>query len=279
MHIATLPCQEVYVTGEQSQALRSATLRLLVIPFALWSAWMLELFLLAGSLHIFLRFDPPGVFIYTLVACILTGLVAPLVCIRTAFVSGAINMFQIGFRSLRRTLLSVFLTCCGIYGAVIVSNPFGTDRLAFAHACGLLLPTAIASVMMCWVLIGTHLQAFVRSGGAIMSVSLGIAVTSIIYSITTFAYFAPVLEQDVFFPSLSIGIIAAFFFFAVRDVYATSLVVCAGSVFCAADRINPLYLQSAGVYVWISSGLTVCTLIGVHWYLSRNFVTIKIPEN
>jgi hypothetical protein len=254
-------------------------MRLLVIPFALWSAWMLELFLLSGSEHIFLRFDPSGVFVYTFVACILTGLVAPLVCIRTAFVSGAVNMFQIGFRSFRRTLLSVFLTCCGIYGAVIVFNPFGTDRLAFAYAFVLLLPTAIASVMMCWVLIGTHVQAFVRSGGAIMSVSLGIAVTSMIYSITTFAYFSPVLEQNVFFSSLSTGIIAAFFFFAVRDVYATSLVVCAGSVFCVADRINPLYLQSAGAYVWISTGISVCTLIGIHWYLSRNFMTITIPVN
>jgi hypothetical protein len=277
MHIATIPWQVAYMTGEQSQALRSATMRLLAIPFALYSAWMLELFLLAGSVHIFLRSDPPGIFVYTLIACIITGLVAPLVCIRTAFVSGAVNMFQIGFRSFRRTLLSGVLTCCGIYGAVIVFNPFGTDRLAFAYAFVLLLPTAIASVMMCWVLVGTHVQAFVRSGGAIISVSVGIAVTTLLYSITTFAYFSPVLEQGVFFFSVSIGIIAAIFFFAVRDVYATSLVVCAGSVFCVADRINPLYLQSAGVYVWISSGLAVCTLIGIHWYLARNFVTIKIP--
>jgi len=267
------------MTGEQSQAVRSASMRLLVIPFALYSAWMLELFLLAGSVHIFLRSDPPGIFVYTLIACIITGLVAPLVCIRTAFVSGAVNMFQIGFRSYRRTLLTGVLTCCGIYGAVIVFNPFGTDRLAFAYALVLLLPTAIASVMMCWVLVGTHVQAFVRSGGAIISVSVGIAVTGMLYSITTFAYFSPVLEQDVFFPSLFVGIVSAFFFFAVRDVYSTSLVTAAGSVFCVADLINPLYLQRAWAYVWISSGLAVCTLIGIHWYLSRNFVTIKIPVN
>jgi uncharacterized membrane protein YvbJ len=32
-------------------------------------------------------------------------------------------------------------------------------------------------------------------------------------------------------------------------------------------------------YVWISSGLAGCTLIIIHWYLSRNFVTIQIPVN
>ncbi len=42
-----------------------------------------------------------------------------------------------------------------------------------------------------------------------------------------------------------IGIIAAFFFFAVREVYATILVVAVCSVFTMADRINPSYVQNA----------------------------------
>jgi hypothetical protein len=46
-----------------------------------------------------------------------------------------------------------------------------------------------------------------------------------------------------------------------------------------ADRIDPLYLQNIGQVVWISSVLAVCTLIVIHWYLSRNFVTVKIPVN
>jgi hypothetical protein len=267
------------VTGQQSPALHSATLRLLVIPFAVYSAWVLELFLLAGSVHIFLRFDPSGIFLYTIIACIITGLVAPLFCIRTAFISGAVNMFQIGFRSLRRTLLTGILTGCSIYGAVILFNPFGTDRLAFTNAFVLLLPTAISSVMMCWVLLGTHVQAFIRSGGAIISLSVGISVTTLLYGIATFAYFPTALNQDVFFSSVCTGFIAAFFFFAVRDVYATSLVAGAGSVFSMADRINPFYLQNTVQYVWISAVLAVCTLIIIHRYLSRNFVTIKIPVN
>jgi hypothetical protein len=163
------------VTGLQTQNMRSATLRLLAIPLSIYSAWVLELFLLAGSVHLFSRFDPPGIFVYTLIACIITGLVLPLFCIRTAFVSGAVNMFQIGYRSLRRSLLTAVLTCGILYGAIVFFNPYGTDYLTFAYAFVLMLPTAIASVMMCWVLVGTHVQAFVRGGGALMSVSTGIA--------------------------------------------------------------------------------------------------------
>ena len=51
------------MTMQQSPALRSATLRLLVIPFAIYAAWLLETFLLEGSIHLFERFDPPGIFL------------------------------------------------------------------------------------------------------------------------------------------------------------------------------------------------------------------------
>jgi len=102
-----------------------------VIPFAIYAAWLLEIFLLEGSIHLFERFDPPGIFLYTIIACIITGIVAPLLYIRNTFISGAVNMFQIGFRSLRYTLLACVLICSIGYGAVIFFNPFGADRFAF----------------------------------------------------------------------------------------------------------------------------------------------------
>jgi hypothetical protein len=257
--------------------MRSATLRLLVIPFAIYTAWLLETFLLEGSMHTFERFNPPGIFLYTIIACIITGIVAPLLYIRNTFISGAVNMFHIGFRSLRYTLLACVLTCSIGYGLVLLFNPFGTDRFAFLNAFILILPSAIASVMMCWVLMGTHVQAFVRSGGAILSISVGIMVTTVLFGMTTFAYFPAFLQQDVLFSSVIIGIIAAFFFFAVREVYATILVVAVCSVFTMADRINPLYVQNVVPYVWMSAVLAVSALMGIHLYLSRNYMTLKIP--
>jgi hypothetical protein len=265
------------VTGQQSPELRSATLKLLVIPFAIYTAWLLETFLLEGSMHTFERFDPPGVFLYTIIVCIITGIVTPLLYIRNTFISGAVNMFHIGFRSLRYTFLTCFLTCSICYGAVILFNPFGNDRFAFLNAFILLLPSAIASVMMCWVLMGTHVQAFVRSGGAIVSISIGIMVTTVLFVVTTFAYFPAFPQQDMIFSSVIIGIIAAIFFFAVREVYATILVVAICSVFTMADRINPFYVQNAVPYVWMSAVLAVSVMMGIHLYLSRNYMTLKIP--
>jgi hypothetical protein len=148
----------------------------------------------------------------------------------------------------------------------------------FVNAFLLLLPCAIASVMICWVLIGTHIQAFVRSGGAIISLSLGIIVTAMLFGMTTFAYFPAVLQKDTFFVFIGVGIIAGLFFFAIRDVYATTIVVGECSVFTFADRINLVYLQNAVPAVWICAGLAVCSLIGIHLYLSRNFTTLRIID-
>jgi len=265
------------VTGLQSHAFHTATIRLLVIPVLVYTAWMLETFLLEGSTNLFTRFDPMGILLYTLIACIITGMVIPLLCIRKTFISGAVNMFQIGFRSLRRTLLASVLTCTIGYAAVIFFNPFGTDRFMFVNAFLVLLPGTIASVMICWVLTGTHIQAFVRGGGAIISLSVGVIVTAMLFGMTTFAYFPAAFQQDAFFSSVCIGIIAGLFFFAVRDVYATSIVVGGCSVFTLADHITPVYLLTAIPSVWISAALSVCTLTGIHLYLSRNFTTIRIP--
>jgi hypothetical protein len=266
------------LTGLQNPALRKATIRLLVIPFAVYTAWMLETFLLEGSTNLFVRFDPAGLFLYTIIACIVTGMILPLLCIRKAFISGAVNMFQIGFRSFRRTILAGVLTCIIGYGAVIIFSPFGTDRLMFANAFLLLLPGAIASVMICFVLIGTHIQAYVRSGGALLSLSLGTMVTAMLFGMTSFAYFPAVMVKDTVIVLIGVGIIAGLFFFAVRDVYATTIVVGGCSVFMYADRINPQYLDNAIPGVWICAGLAVCSLIGIHIYLSRNFTTLKIPD-
>jgi len=266
------------LTGLQNPALRKATIRLLLIPFAVYAAWMLETFLLEGSTNLFVRFDPSGLFLYTILACIITGMILPLLCIRKAFISGAVNMFQIGFRSFRRTILAGVLTCIIGYGAVIIFSPFGTDRLMFANAFLLLLPGAIASVMICFVLIGTHIQAFVRGGGALLSLSLGTMVTAMLFGMTSFAYFPAVMVKDTVIVLIGVGIIAGLFFFAVRDVYATTIVVGGCSVFMYADRINPQYLDNAIPGVWICAGLAVCSLIGIHIYLSRNFTTLKIPD-
>jgi hypothetical protein len=264
-------------SSEKVTVYRSHAVRLLLIPFLVYGAWFAELFLLSGNRHLFSSPDSAGLLIYTLIACVATGMIIPVICIHRAFVTGAVNMFQIGFRSARRTVVTVSLSAVLCYGAVAVANPFGADKGAFIHAFLLLLPTAIAGVMICWVLIGTHLQACVRRGGALISIVIGVVVTSLLFGIASLAGGTAVPGQDTLFWSVFTGVIAALVFFAVRDIYATVFVVTEGSVFTGAGGISPLYLHTPEPVLYICAILAGAALIGVHGYLSQNYATILMP--
>ncbi|MDP3564853.1 MAG: hypothetical protein Q8R70_10225, partial [Methanoregula sp.] len=190
---------------------------------------------------------------------------------------GAVNMFQIGFMPLRRTFYACALTTFFGYMAVELFSPFGKDQSAFGYAFVLLLPTAIASVMVCWVLLGTHVQAFVRGGGTIISIAAGSLVTAWLFCLTSFAYSPPARLQPALAGFLVLGIAAALFFFAVRDVYAASIFVSFGLTFVMVDRIGVAGTPGAMPEVYGSAILAVLILMGIHWYFARNFRTIQLP--
>jgi hypothetical protein len=257
----------------------SPEIRLLLIPFLVYLAWLLETFLLAGYNRLLEHPEPAGIALYTVIGCVITGIIIPLICIRKAFISGAVNMFQIGFRTINRTILACSVTGAIGLGMVLFFNPFGTDRLAFAIAFLLILPTAIASVMICWVLLGTHVQAFVRAGGAAISITVGVVVTSLLFASATLALNPSVRQEGSLFWPVCIGIGTALFFFAVRDIYATVIVVAGSGVFTGAGRFDPASLHGTPPGIYVSSLLAIVVLIVIHVYLYRNYATIMVPAD
>ena len=257
----------------------SPALRLLVIPLLVYLAWLLEMYLLAGSRHLLEHPEPAGIALYTVVGCIITGMILPILLIRKAFIAGSVNMFQIGFRAVRRTLLACSVSGIIVLGLVLLASPFGTDRMAFANAFVLLLPTAAASVMVCWVLAGTHVQAFARSGGAVLSITAGVVITTLLFASATVALSPSVRQEGSLFWPVCIGIGTALFFFAVRDVYATTILVAGFCVFALAGTFDHGYLYATSTWIYASSLLAVVMLLAIHGYLSRNFATVMIPAD
>jgi hypothetical protein len=258
-------------------ASHSGVFRLLAIPFAIYFMWFTLTALFEGNRLLFVYADSAGIIVYTVFAIIITGIIIPVYCIRESFVTGAVNMFQIGFMPVKRTFFFCSLTLFAGYIAMIFFSPFGKDSSAFEYAFLLLLPTAIASVMVCWVLLGTHVQAFVRGGGTVISIAAGSLVTAWLFCITSFVHSPPVQPQPALAGFLVLGLAASVFFFAVRDVYAASIFVTFGLTFVMADRIGISRTQASIPAVYGSALLVVITLIGVHLYFSRNFRTVRLP--
>jgi hypothetical protein len=258
---------------------RKTGVTLILIPLIIVIIWLLENYLLAGSSRLFLQASLPGLVLYTILSGIVVGILVPIVRIRAAFLSGAVNIFQIGFRSLRRTVAAVSLTALALYGGVVLMSLWGQgfNRWTGAVLIIFLLPTAIAAVMICWVLVGTHVQACVRSAGVVISVFTGVLLTALVFAIAMTGLFGTADFREQFAGFFALGCVAALFFFAVRDIWATVIVVAAGLVILQNSRIDPAYLVPFNPVVALCGVLTAGVLAGVHGYFSRNYTTVMLP--
>ena len=269
-------CRAPYRTGTGS-LLRPSVFRYLVIPFLIYLAWVADTFLLEGNPALFVRYDPIALVVYTGVTTVLIGIIVPIVCLRPAFMSGAVNMFQVGFRSPRRTAIAVAVTALSGYLVLIMFTPFGADRAALFNTFALMLPTGIAGTMVCWVVFGTHLQAYVRRYGAVVSVTAGTAATGILYGLSYAATSFRPADAAGYLPFVLVGFSSAVFFFAVRDVWASSVFVTMLVSLAVRDRVNPLYTSQIHPVVMACAALSFLALAAGVLYLSKRFVTIRVP--
>jgi hypothetical protein len=256
--------------------LQQGVISLLVIPLLVFIAWVTEIFLLEGSISLFHTLAPAALFIYTVVGCVLIGIIIPVLLIRRSFASGAVNMFQIGFRSLRRTVAFCTLTGAACYLTLAIFIPNDPGRSAIPGLVLLFLPTGIAAVMICWVLIGTHLQALVRQGGPLVSIPAGIVVTSILFGITLHFHTPSPGLNDPIVMGMLVGMVTALVFFAVRDVYASVMAVTTGMVLVFPGMVDTAVLSGSMPSVTISALASLAVLIGVHVYFSRGYATVMV---
>lgn len=249
---------------------------LVVIPLLVAAIWIIELYLLAAGPGLTGHYTLPGIILYTILATIAVGILLPLIRIRVAFMSGAVNMFQIGFCPARRTIPLSIITLAAAYGVLWIATP-ASARAGIVGSALVLLPTAIAAVMICWVYAGTHIQAYVRSSGILVSVSTGVIITSLVFA-TAMTIFSPgISPRETFISSLMLGAVAAFFFFAVRDIYATVILVAAGLTLIIGS-LNPAYI-SLSTPAGILCGLfSLAVLIGVHIWFSLHYTTIPLRK-
>ncbi|PKG33693.1 hypothetical protein [Methanoregula sp.] len=257
--------------------MQTATGRLILLPLILSGAWILEIFLFQGWPHVFLHPEPFGLLFYTLMTCIFIGILVPVALMRQAFLRGDANMHQLGFRSTRRTLLMAGLTLLIVWMAVVLQNPFATDRPGFVFVYLLLLPTGIATAMVCCVLAGTHVQAFVRERGALVAILAGTAVSALLFGLSLTAHFPDAVTPVSFLRFLSAGALSALFFFAVRDVWAVSIVVTASLVWLTAGWLDPAQVSLHYPAVLAAALLSAGILAALQWYLSRHYITIPAP--
>ena len=139
----------------------------------------------------------------------------------------------------------------------------------------LLIPTGIAAVMICWVVVGTHVQALVRHGGAVISIPAGIVVTGILFGIAMLVMVPVQRSPDLLTLYLGAGMLMAVFFFAVRDIYATSIAVTGCMVFLFSSGIHPEDISAVLPWMYAAAIATA----GVPWESTGIFPGVSSQYN
>lgn len=263
------------LTPKNPEDLPRQVLRLLIVPFLVYLAWLIECFLLEQSRDVFSSPTTFPLLFYTFVGCVLTGTVLPVLLIRRSFASGDVNMHQIGFRSAGRTILTCGIAALACYLVVRLAGlPYSAGDDFFILFL-LYLPTGIASVMICWVLLGTHVQALVRQGGILISITTGVTVTAILLGLTLLVHTTAPAQHAPVAGAIILGLVSALFFFATRDVYAAVIVVTTGLV-AVLGGTGAALPAGAEPGIFLSAATAVAALLAVHLFFSRNYATVVV---
>jgi len=252
-------------------------IRLVLIPLIVYTVWFLETFLLEGSLGVFSRYQPVVYFTYVLLANILIGTLAPLIFLRSGLLTGVVNMHQIGFRDLRRTVVTAGITACSGYLILAAVTHSAAPTVTLVGTVLVLTPVAISSVMICWVLAGTHLQAYARRYGAAASILTGVTITGSLFGLSFAAHSPPLSDPRHILTAIVIGAAVAIVFFAIRDVWSAIIVQLFALVWFLRDSIDSAYIQPVPPLVVLTASLAILALLLSIRYLTKRFVTILLP--
>jgi hypothetical protein len=198
--------------------------KLIVIPIIIYLVWVLAAYLLEGRINLLQKPDRLGRTTYAIVANIAIGTVIAIWLLRPSISDGFVTTRQLGFRTLKRTLIVVAIASA--IGSIIfvVQRPESLDPIVVLNIFAQVLPTSIAEVVVCWVAIGTAFESITRihkNNGRIVSVIVGAAAATILFGLYHFAHSPPFNSPSMVILLMYPGILTSIVYFIGRDIYAT----------------------------------------------------------
>jgi membrane protease YdiL (CAAX protease family) len=198
--------------------------RTVAISLGLYVVWVAATYLLEGRPQLLQRPDPIARAVYTVVANLLIGTLLAGWILRDLARRGSLSPDQAGFRSLRRTLLALVAGAGLGFGVFLTSGPRSLEPLVVINVFAQVLPTTIAEVMVCWVVLGGSAAVLTAQKGRALALGVSIAVASVLFGVYHFAHSSPFNQVPVVLFLTWVGVATSLVYFVGRDVYATVIV-------------------------------------------------------
>lgn len=199
------------VDFDLGHALRARARKVFVV--AIWVLWVAATWALEKRVGLFMRYDPAGRTLYALVANV------------------AIGTLLAGFAARRwaptpwRTRPFV-LALTAVLGGLVVAKaapPAAREVVVLVNAFAQILPTSIAEVVTCWLLVGGAVHHGAKRLGAVPAKVLAIVVADVVFAVYHVAHSAPFDRPEMIAFLALPGLVTGVIVFVARDPVAAIL--------------------------------------------------------
>ncbi len=243
--------------------------RILGLSLVLYLLWCLATWFFEGRISLLLQPTPMGRAVYVIIANILIGIFGAAWIMRSSLAHEFTSLEQIGFRSLRRTLIAIVLGLIGGFGLFLVLGPPSLEPLVVSNVFIQALPVTIAEILVCWVVIGANTEAATRRWGLVVAIVLGIVAADVSFGLYHFGHSAPFNQWNMVFLLMVVGIITSLVYFLGRDVYAAIIVHNFLGMKGVMGSIDLAIFRQPLVPLYVLVVLSVVALVSVHYWLAH----------
>jgi hypothetical protein len=209
------------LSSEQKVTTLSGITQAVLLALGVYLLWMAVTYILEGRINLVHNPTPTGRAIYVLIANVVIGIGVAFWALRMLVVSNITNAKQLGFRSLKRTIIAGLIALAVGGGLFLLQNSASRNPLVLFNGFAQVLPVSIAEVVVCWAVIGGSFEALGKPKGKVIGVITGIVAATFLFGVYHYAHSAPFNQTWMVFFLMIPGLVTSLVYFLGRDIYAT----------------------------------------------------------
>jgi hypothetical protein len=158
---------------------------------------------------------------YIGIANIAIGIIIAFILLEPYILKKYITLKQMGFGNYRKTLASIFVGF--IFGLIfyIIQSPPSMNPIVIVNAYAQVLSVSIAEIVVCWAIVGTVVESYLKSYNEYIAIAIAIVISSIAFGVYHFGHSPPFNTINMVILLTFIGLITGLFYFISRNIYGT----------------------------------------------------------
>jgi hypothetical protein len=261
--------------GGLPQSSSAAAAGTVLVVAAVYLVWAVATYLLEGGQGTLLRPDDhAGRLAYALVANVLAGTVLPLWTLRTLAAQGAAGPRLAPFSNGSSTALSIGIAGMFILFMLLPLAPVAQGTTAYLNAFAQVVPTSIAEVLVCWVLVGTAADASLGGHHPVAAGLLKWAAGATLFGFYHLAHSPPYNTWGMVAFLGGVGLVTGGYFLVSGELYGTLVLqsgfATVGVVASLSDAgaLPVLRSPQPGLYVTALGSVAVLVALDALWFRS-----------